>query len=272
MSESAVPERTVRQQHEAEVYDGRAESLFADLDDADLLVDPERPPYPNREHVDFLDFVFGRLGPLEGRRVMEVGCGSGALSTYFALRGARAVGVDVSGGMLAVARRRAEVNGVSDRVQLIESPVEDLDEPDGSFDAVVANQVLHHLDLARAMPNIARLLAPTGRALFAEPVLFLPDWVSRVRYSSAVTRVFPSRRDTPDERSIDMVDLDLIRSAFARSEVTPFQLTTRVQNFVHLSDRWFARLHRVDTSLLRLPGARRLCRYVVLDLSGRSGS
>jgi 2-polyprenyl-3-methyl-5-hydroxy-6-metoxy-1,4-benzoquinol methylase len=262
---STQSSRSLRQQHEAEVYDARAADLSGTLHDADLKVDPTRPPYPNREHVEFLDFVFGRLGDPAGKRVLEVGCGSGNLSTYLALRGARAVGIDVSDGMLALARRRAEVNGVSDRVELVGMPIEDLDHPDGSYDAVIANQVLHHLDLPRAMPNIARLIGASGVALFVEPVLFLPEWVRTVRYSGIVTRVFPARTDTPDERSIDGRDLAGIRSAFGASEVHPFQLTTRLQNFVELSDRTFARLEALDRKLLaHVPGATRLTRYVVL--------
>ncbi len=265
--------RSLRQQHEAEVYDARAGDLAGTLRDADLVVDPLRPPYPNREHVEFLDFVFSQLGDPAGKRILEVGCGSGNLSTYLALRGAKAVGVDVSDGMLALARRRAEVNGVSANVELIGMPVEDLDQPGGSFDAVVANQVLHHLELSRAMPNIARLIGTSGIALFAEPVLLLPEWVRRARYSRPVTRVFPARTDTPDERSIDLRDLASIRSAFAVSEVHPFQLTTRLQNFVELSDGVFARMERFDHSLLtRVPGAMRLARYVVLVCRGAAGS
>ena len=104
-----------------------------------------------------------------------------------------------------------------------------------------------------------------GLALFIEPVLFLPDWVRTVRYSRAVTRFFPSRTDTPDERSIDLRDLARIRGAFGGMEVHPFQLTTRLQNFVDLSDPTFARLERLDRALLkRVPGASRLTRYVVL--------
>jgi 2-polyprenyl-3-methyl-5-hydroxy-6-metoxy-1,4-benzoquinol methylase len=270
---SAPSSRSLRQQHEAEVYDARAGDLAGTLADADLVVDPSQPPYPNREHVAFLDFIFGQLGDPAGKRVLEVGCGSGNLSTYLALRGANAVGVDVSDGMLALARRRAEVNGVSANVELVGMPVEDLDHAAGSYDAVIANQVLHHLELSRAMPNIARLIGTSGVALFAEPVLLLPEWVRGVRYSRAVTRVFPARTDTPDERSIDVRDMASIRAAFATSEVHPFQLTTRLQNFIELSDGAFARMERLDHLLLtRVPGATRLTRYVVFVCRGAAGS
>jgi len=265
--------RTPRQEREAALYDERASHLATEIRDDDLRVDPVHPPYPNREHVDFLDFVFGRLGDLQGLRILEVGAGSGNLSTYVARRGASAVGVDVSEGMLRLARRRAEVNGVSDRVKLIVSAVEDLDEPDGSFDVIIANQVLHHLDLPRGMPNLTRMIGDRGVALCIEPVLLVPEWVRSVRYSGIVTRFFPSRADTVDERSFDMRDLAIIRSAFARCDIHPFQLTTRAQNFVNLSDSRFDRLERFDRATLsRVPPAWRLARYLVLELSNSARS
>lgn len=267
MTVESTSVRTTRQRNEAEVYDARAAQFLATIPDEELVVAPAHIPYPNREHVAFLDDMFERMGPLDGIRTLEVGCGSGTLSTYLALHGARPTGVDVSSGMLALAAKRATINGVGDRVTFVASPIETLDLPDGSFDVIFANQVLHHLDLPRAMPNIRRLLAPGGQAIFIEPVLFVPEWMRSVRYSRAVTHFFPSRADTPDERSLDLADIRRIRATFERSEMIEFQLLTRLQNFVELSDRWFTRIEGWDAFLLRqIPLTRRWCRYVVLVL------
>jgi len=265
MTDATMP-RTARQQREAEVYDERAATVLDQLDDADLLVDPATPPFPNREHVEPLGFALAQLKPLAGRRVLEVGCGSGNLTTWLALQGALATGVDVSDGMLRVARRRAEVNGVSDRVTLRSSALEALDDPDGSYDAVLANQVLHHLELDEAMERIRRLLVPGGRAVFVEPVLLVPEAARRLRNSGIVTRWFPLRTDTPDERSLGVAELERIEGGFASADRRTFQLLCRLQNFVELSDRTFGRFQTIDRRLLPLPGLWRLCRYVVLVL------
>lgn len=258
---------THRHDHEAEVYDARAEQLLATEPDEHFRVAPDLPPYPNREHVEFLDFALEQVQPVAGKRILEVGSGPGELATWLALQGAEVVAIDVSEGNVRLGRKRAEVNGVTDRATFRHVPVEALDEPDGSFDVVIGNQVLHHVELAQAMPNIRRMLAPGGRAVFCEPVLFLPEGARRVRNHPRVTAVFPSRADTPDERSVSMADLDLILSAFDRGAWRPFQLTCRLQNFVELSDGWFTRLSNVDRVLMRhVRPARRLARYVVTVL------
>jgi 2-polyprenyl-3-methyl-5-hydroxy-6-metoxy-1,4-benzoquinol methylase len=262
-----------RQRHEAAVYDARALALADQLDDADLGVEAELPPYPNRAHIDFMDALLQRAGDLQGKRVLEVGCGTGALSTFLALRGAEVVGVDVSEPTLALARRRADTNGVAGQTRFEATPIERCDEPDESFDVVVANQVLHHLELGHAMPNIARLIGERGVALFVEPVLLVPEWLRQLRYHRRVLRVFPAKTDTPDERSLDRHDLELITSAFASAQLTPFQLMTRLQNFVEMPDRVFEVLQRIDRTVLhRVPRTTSLARYLLIELRGRSTS
>jgi ubiquinone/menaquinone biosynthesis C-methylase UbiE len=61
------------------------------------------------------ELTLERLGPLEGKRVLDVGCGSGRYGVAFALRGAsRTVGLDVAPAMLELARHHADQAGVGD--------------------------------------------------------------------------------------------------------------------------------------------------------------
>ncbi len=259
---------THRQAVEAAVYDARVRDILASLSDADLKVDGGVPPFPNREHVNFLSFALQRMGPPACQQVLEVGCGTGALSVYLSLNGATVKGIDVSLENVGLATRRAELNGVADRAVFEAVPVEQLADPDGGYDTVIGNQVLHHFELTEAMPNIRRLLRPGGRALFCEPVLLLPDAVRRVRDSAIVKRWLPKRVDTPTERSVSPRDLAVIQQTFPAVTLYPFQLLARLQDFMDLSDTWFGRLSRLDPILLRrFPPFRRLARFVVFELS-----
>jgi 2-polyprenyl-3-methyl-5-hydroxy-6-metoxy-1,4-benzoquinol methylase len=257
---------TLRQRTEATVYNERVRGLIANLRDEDLRVDPVTPPFPNAEHIDFLSFALGRLPQPAGARVLEVGSGPGSLSVYLALQGAHVTGVDVSEENVALARRRAAVNGVAERIDFRVVPIEQLDDPDGTYDFIIGNQVLHHFELEQAMPNIRRVLKPGGRAVFCEPVLLLPAPLRRLRDQRWVKRFLPKRVDTPTERSVSLDDLALIRRVFVDVRLHPFQLLARLRNFVDLSESWVRRLTRVDAWLLKhVSPLRPLCRFVVLE-------
>lgn len=106
----------------------------------------------------------------DGARVLEVGCGTGALWAGAAplLPHIRLTLTDLSPGMLDAAIR--VVDGL-DRIELVEARTADtLDLPfdDGAFDVVVANHMLYHLpDIPRGVTGLARVLDPGGALLAA---------------------------------------------------------------------------------------------------------
>jgi SAM-dependent methyltransferase len=108
------------------------------------------------------------LGP--GVHALELGCGTGLFTEYFAATGARITAIDLSDDLLAFARARPLD---PTRVQFLLGRFEDLRgaEP---FDAVVGSSVLHHLELHDALENAIRLLKPGGRFSFAEPNMLNP--------------------------------------------------------------------------------------------------
>jgi ubiquinone/menaquinone biosynthesis C-methylase UbiE len=82
------------------------------------------------------------LAPIEGRRILDVGTGTGRAAIALAQRGALVTGVDASAEMLEVAERRAHDAGA--HVTFIRGDAHGLDFPDRSFDAVVCLRVLMH--------------------------------------------------------------------------------------------------------------------------------
>jgi ubiquinone biosynthesis O-methyltransferase len=111
--------------------------------------------------------ILDMMGELAERRVLDAGCGDGALVCAMASRGADVSGVDPDPAMLAAARSRAEKAGL--RATFLEDRVERLPFPDASFDVVTSVTVLCFVpDTAGAVREMARVLRPGGRLVLGE--------------------------------------------------------------------------------------------------------
>ncbi|MFG1392997.1 class I SAM-dependent methyltransferase [Xanthobacter agilis] len=105
------------------------------------------------------------LAPVEGRRLLDVGCGRGALARHLVARGARVCGVDPLGAAVAEARA-----GVPE-AEFLETGAEALPFAAGSFDGAVLLNSLHHVPLplmAAALDAVLRVSA--GPVLVIEPL------------------------------------------------------------------------------------------------------
>lgn len=113
------------------------------------------------------ELILGLIGPVEGKRVLDVGCGDGMLSVTMAEAGAHVTGLDADPHMLAAARERA--SKVEAKVTFIEGDARQLPFADDTFDVVVAITVLCFVvDTDRAMSEMARVLRPGGHLVISE--------------------------------------------------------------------------------------------------------
>lgn len=120
----------------------------------------------NRE--GWFPWVFRQCGLKEGMRVLETGCGNGALWTENAGRIPQGVKIeltDTSEGMVRAVQRDL---GRDPRFSFGVVDAQDIPEADGSFDLIIANHVLFYCeDVSRALQETARVLAPGGRLIAA---------------------------------------------------------------------------------------------------------
>jgi SAM-dependent methyltransferase len=120
--------------------------------------------------------ILALAGNVAGRRILDVGCGSGPLFAALRDRGAILAGFDSSAGMIERARRRLG-DDADLRVTELGSP---LPFPDGAFDDVVAALVLHYLeDWGPALAELRRVLKPGGRLIVAVDHPFAIDMLQR---------------------------------------------------------------------------------------------
>ncbi|MEW6718172.1 MAG: class I SAM-dependent methyltransferase [Chloroflexota bacterium] len=89
---------------------------------------------------------FAEFERWRGKRVLEIGCGIGTDTINFARAGAQVVAVDLSERSLAVARQRAQVFGLDDKVEFYCADAEELSTvvPPAPFDLVYSFGVIHH--------------------------------------------------------------------------------------------------------------------------------
>ncbi len=139
------------------------------------ILDYDAPAGPATEYADLrpfgpfdrtvLDASRAALGPLAGRRVLDVGCGTGRFTRELAARGARVTGIDKSATMLAEATSHPVPAGATAPVYVRGDANAAL--PAGSFDAITVFYALQYLDAGALFARAMKSLVPGGRILVA---------------------------------------------------------------------------------------------------------
>jgi len=147
-------------------------STYETYDETSQNYDATRVPVGSEIILGFLAL---HAGQLDGLSVLDAGCGTGAYSQAILPRVRRVEAVDLSRGMLAKARAKLALEAAAGRMGFHHGPIDDLPFAAASLDAVMINQVTHHLGdtvetgfagLARVLGEVARVLRPGGVLVF----------------------------------------------------------------------------------------------------------
>ncbi|MGB0370682.1 MAG: class I SAM-dependent methyltransferase [Opitutales bacterium] len=214
-------------------------------------------------------WIFRQLGNVQGKRVLDLGCGLGESAVYFASKGAIVTASDLSPQMLEFSKALARHYGVEIETAL--GAAETLELNPAHYDIIYAANVIHHLSDAQSFYNgVVRLLKPDGVFCSWDPV----------RYNPAINvyRKIASNVRSEDEQPLGFRDLALLREYFGEVRTRFFWLTSLVlflkyyfwdkknPNEVRYwkciyeesakSLRWWLPFAWLDQCLLRIPGLR----------------
>jgi 2-polyprenyl-3-methyl-5-hydroxy-6-metoxy-1,4-benzoquinol methylase len=130
-------------------------------------------PVGTREYYDEVEarkyFVephiprFAEFDRWNGKKVLEIGCGIGTDTINFARAGAQVTAIDLTEQSLEVARQRAKVFGLEDRIRFLQANAEKLSEtvPVERYDLVYSFGVIHHTpDPSRVLDEIRKYVTP----------------------------------------------------------------------------------------------------------------
>ncbi|MHA1626647.1 MAG: corrinoid protein-associated methyltransferase CpaM [Candidatus Asgardarchaeia archaeon] len=175
-----------------------------------------------------IDEIYNRLASYieEGQRVLDVGCGTGALTVRVAKKRAKVKGIDVNPQMLEIARKRVHKGGLDYRVELLEMGVAELGKEDSeSYDAVMSCLCFSELtddELKYTLKEIKRILKPGGLLLVADEVVpkntlkRVINWLIRLPLKLIVYAITQTTtnaiKDLPDILEKEGFVLELVKS------------------------------------------------------------
>lgn len=189
--------------------------------------------------MDALTLIREVFAPLPGKRILDIGCGPGAVAKRLDEDGAAVTGIDP--GATALEQARATVPGA----QFESASGEALPFPDASFDGAVMFNALHHVpDPAAALAEAARVLVPGGCLVVVEPL--------------AAGSFFEALRPIEDESAVRAAAQAAIADAVARGTFACRRNVTveRRESFADL-DAFLRRVCTVDPARAATIAARR---------------
>ncbi len=209
-------------------------------------------------YLPIFEYVLPKMGDLTGKRVLELGTGTGGTATLLAKKGASVVGIDLLPFRLDEAKDRVKHHDVSDSVNFSLMDATQLAFQDNSFDFVISKSVLVFTEHTQTAKECYRVLKPGGKAIFIENMRHHPVvWLYRklfLKYSREL-------------HYFSLSDIDVISETFEFTEHREFHFLSLGALFwqkvvpIPFLYRWtLTFLKRVDRILLRaFPFLKQLC-------------
>jgi len=201
---------------------------------------------------DYKDAWIRKWASVPPATFLDFACGDGLLTIEAAKAGAKAaVGIDISEVSVRNAAETAEGAGVGDRARFLQRDCEDTGLPSNAFSAALCFGMLHHLDLTRAFPELARIMRPGGRVLCVEALAYNPV-IQLYR-----DRTPHLRTDWEKKHILSMKEVNYAKQWFNVENVKFFLMASPLATFLPagpIRRGGIALAHLVDEVATRIPG------------------
>lgn len=240
---------------EREFYDKEAEMYLRDFDE-NLFRYDENEPLPPRHK-----FFYSLLEDVKSKYILDCCCGYGFTSVKLAKNGALITGIDISPGMIDLAKKNAEFNNISASINFKVMSAQDMSFNENTFDYVVSLVGLHHLNLELAGKEIRRVLKVGGKAIFLEPRI-------PFRWIMAFRSLIPKTcAESPGGGSLSDKEVYEFSRNFSTHKVYYFQLLKKLFR-MKFSNKLSSKIDKLDLMLIKnFPILRKLCWAFVLEFT-----
>ena len=251
----------------------RDEATFANQDYAphadDMSINPVmfRRYHTPSELWDWRQLAALLLGDISGKDLLDMACGMGEESVYFAKLGARVTGIDISDVGIASLKKRAAFHRLD--ITALEMRCDPTSFHDGSFDRIHGLGILHHVGIEAGLREVDRLLRPGGLGVFLEPIGDSPT-VEAVKTFLMKHARFLGEFDhvTDHEHNLTWREVETAVQRFADVRIYPFHLLFRLKRFFPQAS--LDTIKRIDAGLLSLmPKLRHFAGGVVIAVRSR---
>lgn len=154
----------------------------------------------------------------DAHRILEIGCSAGdftkcLLSLPNSIK--ELVAIDISPELIALAIEKV----TNPAVKFMVADIENIDYPDGYFDAIVGNAILHHLNLDYALPELKRILRVEGKIFFTEPNMLNPQIFleRKVKFIGKILQNSPGETAFVRSRIKKLLELHGFKNAMVRN-------------------------------------------------------